>query len=287
MLKVYRLTFESVAAVHALFNEELAPNKWVIWSRTLREFVDHFGPKTEQLDIFSDTENEKAVFTSYTEKVMVGTGRDSPPTPNAVVDHLLDVLKAPLRTSITIEMDNFVEFSVEDQLHIVVNVKDFKAIVVHAGLAETKISAAYSEPARPLRLSYGDDQMKNEFILMTAGEGRSVSAAPAPAARSRNASARPAERQAIETTASRQNSSASAMAPPVRSATAANSRAAPAASPKPPDLPRQSSLESNPLFFPIEGDDRQWDPEGDDESDQEILGWDPNANVSRDGITCG
>lgn len=72
VLKTYRLTFESAAPKHALFNKESAKNRWAISSKTLREFVEHFGPQTEQLDIYS--QDGRATFTSYTEKVMAGNG---------------------------------------------------------------------------------------------------------------------------------------------------------------------------------------------------------------------
>ena len=49
VLKTYRLTFESVTPMHALFIKESANNSWSISSKTLREFVEHFGPGTEQL----------------------------------------------------------------------------------------------------------------------------------------------------------------------------------------------------------------------------------------------
>jgi cell cycle checkpoint control protein RAD9A len=71
--KTYRLTFESVAPVHALFVKESAYNRWAISSKALREFTDHFGPGTEQLDIYS--EDGRASFTSFTEKIMSGSGK--------------------------------------------------------------------------------------------------------------------------------------------------------------------------------------------------------------------
>jgi cell cycle checkpoint control protein RAD9A len=73
VLKTYRLTFESVAPMHAVFKHELVKNRWAISSRTLREFVEHFAPKTEQLDIYS--EDGRANFMSYTEKVISGNGK--------------------------------------------------------------------------------------------------------------------------------------------------------------------------------------------------------------------
>jgi hypothetical protein len=75
VLKTYRLTFESVAPMHALFAKDGAYNTWSISSKTLREFVEHFGPGTEQLDIYS--EDGRVSLTSYTEKIMSGNGRTS------------------------------------------------------------------------------------------------------------------------------------------------------------------------------------------------------------------
>lgn len=59
--------------MHALFVKETALNRWTISSKTLREFVEYFGPGTEQLDIYS--EDGRVSLTSYTEKVMSGNGK--------------------------------------------------------------------------------------------------------------------------------------------------------------------------------------------------------------------
>jgi cell cycle checkpoint control protein RAD9A len=61
--------------MHALFVKESATNKWSISSKALREFSEHFGPGTEQLDIYS--EDGRASFTSFTEKIMSGNGEHS------------------------------------------------------------------------------------------------------------------------------------------------------------------------------------------------------------------
>lgn len=70
--KTYKLTYESIEIMHALFNKNAAKNRWSISASVLRSFGEHFGPKTEQLDIYS--ENGRAIFTSYTEKIMDGKG---------------------------------------------------------------------------------------------------------------------------------------------------------------------------------------------------------------------
>lgn len=70
--KTYKLTYESVEIMHALFDKSAAPNGWKITSRILREYIEYFGPKTEQLDMLAKA--GKAIFTSFTEKVMDGKG---------------------------------------------------------------------------------------------------------------------------------------------------------------------------------------------------------------------
>jgi cell cycle checkpoint control protein RAD9A len=73
VLKTYRLQFEPVAPMHALFVRESAKNHWSISSKTLREFVEHFGPGTEQLDIYSG--DGRVSLTSFTEKIVSGNGK--------------------------------------------------------------------------------------------------------------------------------------------------------------------------------------------------------------------
>ena len=72
VIKTYKLTYESVEVMHALFNKSAAKNTWTIGSSTLRSFAEYFGANTEQLDISS--EGGRATFTSYTEKIMNGQG---------------------------------------------------------------------------------------------------------------------------------------------------------------------------------------------------------------------
>lgn len=72
MTKTYRLTYESVEVMHALFDKTTAGQGWSISARVLREYIEFFGPKTEQLDIMAL--DGKANFTSYTEKIQDGKG---------------------------------------------------------------------------------------------------------------------------------------------------------------------------------------------------------------------
>lgn len=75
MTKIYKLTYHATQVMHALFDKEAAVNRWQISSRALRDCVEYFGPRTESLSM--DTKSGKAIFTSFTEKIMDGKGTSS------------------------------------------------------------------------------------------------------------------------------------------------------------------------------------------------------------------
>ena len=67
-------------------------------------------------------------------------------------------------------MDEFNDVEVQDKLHIIISVKDFRAILQHAQLVSGELVTCYSDPGRPMKLSYNGDGTLCEFILMTVGE---------------------------------------------------------------------------------------------------------------------
>lgn len=71
--KTYRLTYEPVEVMRALFDRQRATNSWAISAKLLREYSEYFSPKTEQLDIYP--EEGRCTFLSFTEKIMHGKGR--------------------------------------------------------------------------------------------------------------------------------------------------------------------------------------------------------------------
>ena len=73
MIKTHKLTYESTEVMHALFDRTAATQGWRISARVLREYVEFFGPKTEQLDLLA--QEDKAIFTSFTEKIQDGKGK--------------------------------------------------------------------------------------------------------------------------------------------------------------------------------------------------------------------
>ena len=73
VVKTYSLFYETGEILHATFDQMGSTNHWTVASRTLRDVVEYFGPKTDQLDWYY--QNGKVTFTSYTEKIQSGKGR--------------------------------------------------------------------------------------------------------------------------------------------------------------------------------------------------------------------
>jgi cell cycle checkpoint control protein RAD9A len=80
VVKTYRLFYEANEIMHAAFDQLGSTNYWTASSRTLRDVVEYFPPKTDQLDWYF--ENGKVTFTSYTEKIQAGKGLSCCPRPH-------------------------------------------------------------------------------------------------------------------------------------------------------------------------------------------------------------
>ncbi|KAK2759431.1 hypothetical protein FQN54_002909 [Arachnomyces sp. PD_36] len=253
-------------AQHALFDNTRTQNQWVVDARFLREIIEHFAPAAEQLDISGD--NGKAVFTSFTSRISHGN----------------EILKQPVHTSVAIDAKDFEDFIVEDKLHVVITVKDFKAIVMHAGSLQAKVTARYSRPCYPLQLAYEVEGIVCEFTLMTRGEAgeREDSAMPSQA----NTAAQSARPSASATSTARNVESARPgdMGPPQNIPRPRTVRPLLHGSARQDDnnyeTPRPSaSIDPDSLFVPAD-DDQQWDEQNYGDEDEDMLGWD--ASVDQD-----
>ncbi|KND90851.1 DNA repair protein rad9 [Tolypocladium ophioglossoides CBS 100239] len=279
LTSTYRLPFEVAVPVHAKFSRQDAPHHWTISSRTLRQLMDHFGPGIEYLDI--NTDGNHVNFTCFSEKTV---SEDA-------------VLKKPLQTSIAVEADEFDDIEVEDKLHIIISVKDFRAIIQHAGSTGNALSAQYSIPARPIQLSYSSDAISCEFLIMTVGErgsnpnqktkkGRKNAAqntGPRLEATSGRTSVAPSEApQQPQPQSATQPMLPAASRPPPPNPTPRLSAARASASRigafdlRPSQRPPPPTLRSESLFV----DDDGWEPVRDEDEDAEDarLEWDHSAD---------
>lgn len=274
VIKTYKLTYEPVEVMHALFDKNSAQNRWTISSSVLREFAEYFGAKTEQLDIYA--EDDRVTFTSFTEKITNGK----------------EILKHPLRTAVSANKADFDRFTAEERQHIIINVRDFKAIVTHSETMRTAISAMYSVPGRPLQFSYGFEGIYSEFTLMTAGDGRAASTAPPPAPvqppsvanTNVNSAAQSFSRNSTTSEDNYSDTSRTGMPPPRAPASRSSARRTlrPTGTARSTIAAGESEVRNEPdtLFVQQDEDDTQWDPNHYEDEDG-YLGWDANAdNVS-------
>ncbi|KAF2444815.1 hypothetical protein P171DRAFT_387361 [Karstenula rhodostoma CBS 690.94] len=256
VIKTYKLTYEAVDVMHALFDRNSATNRWSMNAGAMKEYIEFFGTKTEMLDIFAG-EDGRAVFKSYTEKISNGK----------------EILKHPLVTAVAVNTSDFEEFKVQPGLHIVISVKDFKAIVIHADTLKTSLKAYYSHPTRPLQFSYGCDGLLCEFTLMTSGDYNGATAptpAPAPQIASRVAS----RAVSAATAEARDNRS---MPPPVEPASRRSARRE-VGSRQPSSPPTRPQDDPESLFVNQgEEEDTQWEPV-DYNNEEEALGWDASTD---------
>jgi cell cycle checkpoint control protein RAD9A len=213
-----------------------------------------------------------------------------------------ELLKKPLHTSIAVDKDEFVDLALEDKLHIIVNVKDFRAILQHAQLIAGDLSASYSRPGRPMKLHYSADGIVCEFVLMTVGtqtaslaqklrkgKGKTVAVngglEAATASNSSRAGSVVVNGATPAPSAPQEQAQAAVPRPAPRPATATFEMRPPPLPPVPPALPMASTLSSESLFVLQPDEDSQWEPMNEDEEDdmgeRERLGWDTGSQQVR------
>lgn len=195
-------------------------------------------------------------------------------------------------------VDEFNNIEVEDKLHIIISVKDFRAIIQHAGITGADLAARYSLPAKPIQFAYLNDAISCEFLIMTVGERGSnpmqktkkgkkaaqVNPGPALEQISRRPSAAPTQATDFQTQIPAVpphippvvNPPASNPVRPMSTARASASRMS-AFDLRPSQRPPPPTLRSESLFV----DDEGWEPVRDEEDDAEEngrLGWDHSAD---------
>jgi len=197
-----------------------------------------------------------------------------------------EVLKYPVHTSVAADKRDFEEILIEDNMHIAINLKDFKAVVAHAETANATVTARYTQPCKPLQLAYDFEGVNAEFTIMTRGE---VEGETAPAS-SRVGMPQLSQRQtSAPISVSRTNTPRGVTPsrqmppppPPPRSrsirplnGSSTQEHLAPAAASDRPDS--SVSMDYDSLFVPAD-DDRQWDEMDEQEEPQDILGWDASG----------
>lgn len=193
------------------------------------------------------------------------------------------VLKKPLHTNISVEMAEFDEVDVQDKLHIIISVKDFRASLQHAQITSGELATYYSEPGRPMKLSYSADGILCDFILMTVGEQDAITQ------KHKNTRARasktPKPGPASKPDGSVASNQAEEVPKPVQNPPQQNTPPRPRQTQfaiRPPPVPprppvtARSDRSDSPLFVEQDDEDQQWEPvdrEDEDEVDNARVDW--------------
>lgn len=195
-------------------------------------------------------------------------------------------------------MDEFDDIEVAEKLHIIISVRDFRAILQHANWTSSELHAAYLRPGRPMKISYNGDGIVCEFVLMTVDEkstavqkkrkpqpaskdtGPALNAAASnrPVAEPGNSSRQPSPLQKQQQDQQAQQAQQVRMPPPRRPNAPRSSQFDIRAPLKQPP----STLKSESLFLPQpDDDDEQWEPMNPDEDEEEgenaRLQWDASG----------
>lgn len=195
-----------------------------------------------------------------------------------------EVLKHPVHTSVAADKRDFQEYLVEENMHVAINLKDFKAVVAHAETANATVTARYTRPCKPLQLEYRFEGINAEFTVMTRGQADSddvptssratiprQTPAPIPISATRPRDTRPSVAPSTQMPPPPPRSRS--IRPLNGSSTQENlSQKASADRPAASGL----SMDFDSLFVPAD-DDRQWDEMNEEEEPQDILGWDASG----------
>ncbi|CAI7595850.1 unnamed protein product [Penicillium bialowiezense] len=257
VIKSYKLTYEPAAIQHAVFDKSKATSMWAADPRFLKNLIEHFSLSAEQLDMYSDS------------------GRAVP-----------EVLKHPVHTSVATDKLDFQEYMVEDNMHVAINLKDFKAVVGHAETANATVTARFTRPCRPLQLEYRFEGVLAEFTIMTRGQADDeVPSSRATIPRQTPApipvSARPSEPQPSAPSTMPPPPPRSRSIRPLNGSSTQENLSQKTSADRP--LASGLSMDFDSLFVPAD-DDRQWD-EMNEEEPQDILGWDASGTQDAFGAS--
>ncbi|EPX71324.1 checkpoint clamp complex protein Rad9 [Schizosaccharomyces octosporus yFS286] len=152
VVKTYKIAYEQTQTLHAVFDKASCHNNWQINSKILKDLIEHFGQKTEELTI--QPVQGRVLLTSFTEEVV----------------HNKDVLKQPTQTTVSIDGKEFEQVSLNEGIIITLSLKEFRAAVLLAESLGTSIASYYSVSGKPALFTFNKGkfmEIEAQFILAT------------------------------------------------------------------------------------------------------------------------
>ena len=235
ILKTYQLTYEDEQSMHAVFDPRKCQNRWVISAKLLKDYMDHFIAKTEELAM--SAAQSKLILTAFTEGLTYNTGRGNSKTTLLIMQ---ETLKQAVHTVISLDTSEFQTYDISRELsaEIVFSLRDFKSIITLAESFSVDVQTGYGQPGHPLIITFQIGGMDAQFMIATISE---------------NGSTQPSTIQTANTTnTTHLPPSSSASGPKRRRRVNGSSSQRPSSThPPPPSLERQASLTSAINSIPI------------------------------------
>ena len=169
----------------------------------------------------------------------------------------------------------------DEKLHITINLKDFKAIVIHGDTIGASVSSLYSYPRQPLLFTYDGEGILAEFTLMTISDHRGASATPATVSRAvspRRRSRSPISALQYEDPMPPPPTPGGLRAMGTSTSTSFDQQTVSQREQRPSPPPPKPTLDEESLFLPQEDEDRRWDPQESGDESEDMLGWGPSLD---------
>ena len=177
-----------------------------------------------------------------------------------------------MKTAVSVQRTDFEKFNAQEKMHVVISVKDFKSIIIHADTLKANVSALYSTPGRPLQFNYDLEGLQCQFTLMTAGDYNNTPTSSTTKRSSSGESSRPRPRTDNDGTPNARSTSTEMPPPTMTKVRKLAGKLGQNESATGSTLSNRSDRDSESLFVQQEEEDRQWDP-AEYNNEEESLGW--------------
>jgi cell cycle checkpoint control protein RAD9A len=121
VVKTHQLTYSSSPSFYAVFDRKECSQHFIIQSKVAKEYLDHFQPRIEEIDIYAD--EDRLIWNGYTEGFIGDENRNF-----TTFRVNKETLKQPLQTQVSLSTAELEEFQLERVVHIHISLRDFKVL---------------------------------------------------------------------------------------------------------------------------------------------------------------
>lgn len=120
VVKTHQLAYSPSQSLYALYDKSRCTQHFEIQSKIAKEYLDHFQSKIEEVDIY--VEGDKLILNGFTEGF---TGDDSRMC-YFITFLILELLKQPLQTQVSLSTGELDDYSFHERVHILLTLRDLK-----------------------------------------------------------------------------------------------------------------------------------------------------------------